>query len=77
LGDESLLAWRLSLHTREVAQETAKEGCKDRLGRFVCYRGGWCTCTEGMSRSDLKEIGEMLHESDAASIVVGDHRAGY
>ena len=26
----------------------------------------------GMSRSDLKEIGEMLEESDAALIVVGE-----
>jgi hypothetical protein len=28
-----------------------------------------------MSRSDLKEIGELLDESDAAFMVVGDDRA--
>ena len=33
LGDESLLARRLTLRTREEAQEKAKEGCKDRSGR--------------------------------------------
>ena len=32
MGDESLLAGRLTLRTREVAQEIAKEDCRDRLG---------------------------------------------
>jgi hypothetical protein len=89
LGDESLLGRNLTLHTRQVAQETAKEGRKDRLGpihlvpaRLVSglVRTGAGALIghlhEGMSRSDLKEMGEFLHQSEAASIVAGDDRAG-
>jgi hypothetical protein len=90
LGDESLLAGRLTLRTREVAQETAKEGCRDRLGpiRLVLARlvSGLIGTRAGalighlyggMSHSDLKEIGEMLDDSEAALIVVvDDGRAG-
>jgi len=32
LGDESLLARRITLRPREIVQEKAKEGCPDRLG---------------------------------------------
>jgi hypothetical protein len=89
LGDESLLAGRLTLRTREVAQNTAKERCRNRLGpiRLVPARlvsgligtGAGALIGHlygGMSRSDLKEIGEMLDESEAALIVVNDDRAG-
>jgi hypothetical protein len=39
LGDESLLAGRLTLRTREVAQEIAKEDSRDTLGPIRLVAG--------------------------------------
>ena len=39
MGDESLLARRLTLRTREVAQEIAKEDSRDTLGPIRLVAG--------------------------------------
>jgi hypothetical protein len=57
---------------RSAPSNETKEGREDGLRLLIA--GGRLPSwdEEGMSREDLKEIGEMLDESEAALIVVGE-----